>query len=147
MLEIIRVFVAVFLGAASAVIGLQLLRGKCVGFVYKFDESKRHEQQQQEKYADNLAQLAATVTFALFAADISLLFFELGKMLEVSVMATIFSIACDVAMIAFLVLVVRLYMKLGADKDPKAKFKASNTRITLYVLILCALLTGLSILF
>lgn len=147
MLELLRVFIAVGLGAASAVIALQLLRGKCLNLVFKHDDNANYTNQQQEQTAKQLGELAATVTFAFFAADISLLFFEIGRQLNVALMAQIFSISCDVAMIAFLVLTVRLYAKLGTTKDPKAKFKSSNFRVSVYVLVLVALLTMLSLLF
>ena len=62
-------------------------------------------------------------------------------------MSQIFSIGCDVAMIAFLVLTVRLFAKLGTTIDPKAKFKSSNVRVSTYVLALVILLTVLSLLF
>lgn len=147
MIEFVRIFVAIALAFVSAIIGLQLLRGNMLYLVFKQDESARHEKQQQEQTAHAIAQLAASVTFAFFAADVSLLFFEIGRSLGVPVMAQIFSIVCDVAMLAFLVLTVRLFVKLGATKDRKAKFKSSNVRITLYMLVLVVLLTALSLLF
>lgn len=147
MIEFIRIFVSIALGCASAIIATQLLRGNCLSLVFKADEHASYEKQQQEKTARSIGELAATVTFAFFAADVSLLFFEIGRSLGVVVMAQIFSIACDVAMIAFLVLTVRLYVKLGGTKDPKAKFKSSNFRVSLYVLVLVVLLTALSLLF
>ena len=147
MLEFLRVFIAIALACVSAIIGLQLLHGNLLYLVFKQDESARHEKQQQEQTARNIAQLAAPVTFAFFAADISLLFFEIGRALGVPMVAQIFSIACDVAMLAFLVLTVRLFAKLGTTKSQKAKFKSSNVRVTLYVLVLVVLLTVLSLLF
>ena len=146
MLELLRIFVAVGLGCASAIIGMQLLRGNYLSLVFKFDDSKNFEKQ-QEHTAQLLGKLAATVTFAFFAADVCLLFFEIGRSLNVPPMSQIFSIGCDVAMIAFLVLAVRLFAKLGTTKDPKAKFKSSNVRVSTYVLALVILLTVLSLLF
>ncbi len=146
MLELLRIFVAVGLGCASAIIGMQLLRGNYLSLVFKFDDSKNFEKQ-QEHTAQLLGKLAATVTFAFFAADVCLLFFEIGRSLNVPPMSQIFSIGCDVAMIAFLVLTVRLFAKLGTTKDPKAKFKSSNVRVSTYVLALVILLTVLSLLF
>lgn len=146
MLELLRIFVAVGLGCASAIIGMQLLRGNYLSLVFKFDDSKNFEKQ-QEHTAQLLGKLAATVTFAFFAADVCLLFFEIGRLLNVPPMSQIFSIGCDVAMIAFLVLTVRLFAKLGTTKDPKAKFKSSNVRVSTYVLALVILLTVLSLLF
>lgn len=146
MLELLRIFVAVGLGCASALIGMQLLRGNYLSLVFKFDDSKNFEKQ-QEHTAQLLGKLAATVTFAFFAADVCLLFFEIGRSLNVPPMSQIFSIGCDVAMIAFLVLTVRLFAKLGTTKDPKAKFKSSNVRVSTYVLALVILLTVLSLLF
>ncbi|WP_302936233.1 hypothetical protein [uncultured Senegalimassilia sp.] len=147
MIELLRIFVAVGLGCASAIIGMQLLRGNYLSLVFKFDDSKNFERQQQEHTAQLLGKLAATVTFAFFAADVCLLFFEIGRSLNVPPMSEIFSIGCDVAMIAFLVLTVRLFAKLGTTKDPKAKFKSSNVRVSTYVLALVILLTVLSLLF
>ena len=146
MLELLRIFVAVGLGCASAIIGMQLLRGNYLSLVFKFDDSKNFEKQ-QEHTAQLLGKLAATVTFAFFAADVCLLFFEIGRSLNVPPMSQIFSIGCDVAMIAFLVLTVRLFAKLGTTKDPKAQFKSSNVRVSTYVLALVILLTVLSLLF
>lgn len=146
MLELLRIFVAVGLGCASAIIGMQLLRGNYLSLVFKFDDSKNFEKQ-QEHTAQLLGKLAATVTFAFFAADVCLLFFEISRSLNVPPMSQIFSIGCDVAMIAFLVLTVRLFAKLGTTKDPKAKFKSSNVRVSTYVLALVILLTVLSLLF
>lgn len=147
MIEPLRIFVAVGLGCASAIIGMQLLRGNYLSLVFKFDDSKNFERQQQEHTAQLLGKLAATVTFAFFAADVCLLFFEIGRSLNVPPMSQIFSIGCDVAMIAFLVLTVRLFAKLGTTKDAKAKFKSSNVRVSTYVLALVILLTVLSLLF
>lgn len=147
MIELLRIFVAVGLGCASAIIGMQLLRGNYLSLVFKFDDSKNFERQQQEHTAQLLGKLAATVTFAFFAADVCLLFFEIGRSLNVPPMSQIFSIGCDVAMIAFLVLTVRLFAKLCTTKDPKAKFKSSNVRVSTYVLVLVILLTVLSLLF
>ena len=62
-------------------------------------------------------------------------------------MAQIFSIACDIAMVAFLVTVVRLYLKLIGSKDPKAKFKSSNMRVTIFVLVQCILLSVMAVVF
>ena len=146
MIELLRIFVAVGLGCASAIICMQLLRGNYLSLVFKFDDSKNFEKQ-QEHTAQLLGKLAATVTFAFFAADVCLLFFEIGRSLNVPPMSQIFSIGCDVAMIAFLVLTVRLFAKLGTTKDPKAKFKSSNVRVSTYVLALVILLTVLSLLF
>ena len=70
MLELLRIFVAVGLGCASAIIGMQLLRGNYLSLVFKFDDSKNFEKQQQEHTAQLLGKLAATVTFAFFAADV-----------------------------------------------------------------------------
>ena len=147
MIELLRIFVAVGLGCASAIIGMQLLRGNYLSLVFKFDDSKNFEKQQQEHTAQLLGKLAATVTFAFFAADVCLLFFEIGQSLNVPPMSQIFSIGCDVAMIACLVLTARLCAKLGTTKDPKAKFKSSNVRVSTYVLVLVILLTVLSLLF
>lgn len=147
MIELLRIFVAVGLGCASAIIGMQLLRGNYLSLVFKFDDSKNFKRQQQEHTAQLLGKLAATVTFAFFAADVCLLFFEIGRSLNVPPMSQIFSIGCDVAMIAFLVLTVRLFAKLGTTKDPEAKFKSSNVRVSAYVLALVILLTVLSLLF
>lgn len=147
MIEPLRIFVAVVLGCASAIIGMQLLRGNYLSLVFKFDDSKNFEKQQQGHTARLLGKLAATVTFAFFAADVCLLFFEIGRSLNVPPMSQIFSIGCDVAMIAFLVLTVRLFAKLGTTKDSKAKFKSSNVRVSTYVLALVILLTVLSLLF
>ena len=83
MIELLRIFVAVGLGCASAIIGMQLLRGNYLSLVFKFDDSKNFERQQQEHTAQLLGKLAATVTFAFFAADVCLLFFEIGRSLNV----------------------------------------------------------------
>ena len=99
MIEPLRIFVAVVLGCASAIIGMQLLRGNYLSLVFKFDDSKSFEKQQQGHTARLLGKLAATVTFAFFAADVCLLFFEIGRSLNVPPMSQIFSIGCDVAMI------------------------------------------------
>ena len=147
MIELIRVFVAVGLGCASVCVAIQLLRGQWLALVFKTDDSTRYEKQQQESTARKIGELAAPVTFAFFAADVSLLFFELGRSLGVPLIAQIFSVACDVSMLAFLALTVRLFVKLGSTKDPKAKFKSSNVRVTLFDLVLVVLLTLLAFLF
>lgn len=147
MIEFLRIFSTIALACGSAVIGLQLLRGNMLYLVFKQDESARCEKQQQEQTAHNIARLAAPVSFAFFAAAISLLFFEIGRSLGVFLVAQIFSVACDVSMLAFLVLIVRLYIKLGATKDQKAKFSSSNVHVTLYVLAHVVLLTVLSLLY
>ena len=91
--------------------------------------------------------MASAVTFAFFATDASLLFYELGRTMGVPDLATIFSLVCDVAMVAFLITVVRLYVKLVGSKDPKAKFKSSNVRVTIFVLAQCVLLSLMAVIF
>ena len=54
---------------------------------------------------------------------------------------------CDVSMVAFLITVVRLYVKLVSSKDPKAKFKSSNVRVTVFVLVQCVLLSLMAVAF
>ena len=147
MIEIIRIFAAVLLGFASAFIAIQLLCGKWLSLVFKPDENARHERQYQEHTAQEIGKLASAVAFSFFAADVSLLFFELGRTLGVPVMAQIFSMVCNVAMVAFLISVVRLFVKLNGTKDPKAKFKSSYVRVTAFVMILCVILTIMAVIF
>ena len=147
MIEIIRIFASVILGCVSAFIAIELVCGKCLGLVFKPDTHARHEQQLQEHTAREIGKLASAVAFSFFAADASLLFFELGRTLDVPVMQQVFSMVCNVAMIAFLITVVRLFAKLNGTKDPKAKFKSSNVRVTAFVMVLCIILTIIAVLF
>lgn len=144
---LLQIFFAVIFGAVSLLVAFQLMNGKYLQLVYKYDESANHQKQQQEAKAKEIAKLASAVTFAFFATDASLLFYELGRTMGVSDLATIFSLVCDVAMVAFLVTVVRLYAKLAGSKDPKAKFKSSNVRVTVFVLVQCVLLSLMAIVF
>ena len=97
--------------------------------------------------ASNLFRRHLRMCFAFFATDASLLFYELGQTMGVPDLATIFSLVCDVAMVAFLITVVRLYVKLVGSKDPKAKFKSSNVRVTVFVLVQCVLLSLMAVAF
>ena len=144
---LLQIFFAVIFGAVSLLVAFQLMNGKNLQLVYKYDESANHQKQQQEAKAKEIAKLASAVTFAFFATDASLLFYELGRTMGVSDLATIFSLVCDVAMVAFLITVVRLYVKLVGSKDSKAKFKSSNVRVTVFVLVQCVLLSLMAVVF
>ena len=144
---LLQIFFAVIFGAVSLLVAFQLMNGKYLQLVYKYDESANHQKQQQEAKAKEIAKLASAVTFAFFATDASLLFYELGRTMGVSDLATIVSLVCDVAMVAFLITVVRLYVKLVGSKDPKAKFKSSNVRVTVFVLVQCVLLSLMAVVF
>ncbi|WP_307980321.1 hypothetical protein [uncultured Senegalimassilia sp.] len=144
---LLQIFFAVIFGAVSLLVAFQLMNGKYLQLVYKYDESANHQKQQQEAKAKEIAKLASAVTFAFFATDASLLFYELGRTMGVSDLAAIFSLVCDVAMVAFLITVVRLYVKLVGSKDPKAKFKSSNVSVTVFVLVQCVLLSLMAVVF
>lgn len=144
---LLQIFFAVIFGCVSLLVAFQLMNGKCLQLVYKYDESTNYRKQQQEAKATEIAKLASAVTFAFFATDASLLFYELGQTMGVPDLATIFSLVCDVAMVAFLITVVRLYVKLVGSKDPKAKFKSSNVRVTVFVLVECVLLSLMAVIF
>ena len=144
---LLQIFFAVIFGCVSLLVAFQLMNGKCHQLVYKYDESAHYQKQQQEAKATEIAKLASAVTFAFFATDASLLFYELGQTMGVPDLATIFSLVCDVAMVAFLITVVRLYVKLVSSKDPKAKFKSSNVRVTVFVLVQCVLLSLMAVAF
>ena len=120
---LLQIFFAVIFGCVS-LMAFQLMNGKCLQLVYKYDESANYQKQQQEAKATEIAKLASAVTFAFFATDASLLFYELGRTMGVPDLASIFSLVCDVAMVAFLITVVRLYVKLVAvRKTPKLSSK------------------------
>lgn len=144
---LLQIFFAVIFGCVSLLVAFQLMNGKCLPLVYKYDESANYQKQQQEAKATEIAKLASAVTFAFFATDASLLFYELGRTMGVPDLASIFSLVCDVAMVAFLITVVRLYVKLVGSKDPKAKFKSSNVRVTVFVLVQCVLLSLMAVVF
>lgn len=144
---LLQIFFAVIFGCVSLLVAFQLMNGKRLQLVYKYDESANYQKQQQEAKATEIAKLASAVTFAFFATDASLLFYELGQTMGVPDLATIFSLVCDVAMVAFLITVVRLYVKLVGSKDPKAKFKSSNVRVTVFVLVQCVLLSLMAVAF
>lgn len=144
---LLQIFFAVIFGCVSLLVAFQLMNGKSLQLVYKYDESANYQKQQQEAKATEIAKLASAVTFAFFATDASLLFYELGQTMGVPDLATIFSLVCDVAMVAFLITVVRLYVKLVGSKDPKAKFKSSNVRVTVFVLVECVLLSLMAVIF
>ena len=144
---LLQIFFAVIFGCVSLLVAFQLMNGKCLRLVYKYDESANYQKQQQEAKATEIAKLASAVTFAFFATDASLLFYELGRTMGVPDLASIFSLVCDVAMVAFLITVVRLYVKLVGSKDPKAKFKSSNVRVTVFVLVQCVLLSLMAVVF
>ena len=144
---LLQIFFAVVFGCVSLLVAFQLMNGKCLQLVYKYDESANYQKQQQEAKAKEIAKLASAVTFAFFATDASLLFYELGRTMGVPDLASIFSLVCDVAMVAFLITVVRLYVKLVGSKDPKGKFKSSNVRVTVFVLTQCVLLSLMGVVF
>ena len=144
---LLQIFFAVIFGCVSLLVAFQLMNGKCLQLVYKYDESANYQKQQQEAKATEIAKLASCVPFAFFATDASLLFYELGRTMGVPDLASIFSLVCDVAMVAFLITVVRLYVKLVGSKDPKGKFKSSNVRVTVFVLTQCVLLSLMGVVF
>ena len=144
---LLQIFFAVIFGCVSLLVAFQLMNGKCLQLVYKYDESANYQKQQQEAKATEIAKLASAVTFAFFATDASLLFYELGRTMGVPDLASIFSLVCDVAMVAFLITVVRLYVKLVGSKDPKAKFKSSNVRVTVFVLVQCVHLSQMAVVY
>ena len=132
---LLQIFFAVIFGCVSLLVAFQLMNGKCLQLVYKYDESANYQKQQQEAKATEIAKLASAVTFAF------------GRTMGVPDLASIFSLVCDVAMVAFLITVVRLYVKLVGSKDPKAKFKSSNVRVTVFVLVQCVLLSLMAVVF
>lgn len=144
---LLQIFFAVIFGCASLFLAFQLMNGNCLQLVYKYDEKANHQKQQQDAKAKEIGMLACAVTFAFFATDASLLFYEIGRSMGIYDMAQIFSVACDIAMVAFLVTVVRLYLKLIGSKDPKAKFKSSSARVTIFVLVQCILLSVMAVVF
>ena len=137
---LLQIFFAVIFGCASLFVAFQLMNGNCLQLVYKYDEKANHQKQQQDAKAKEIGMLACAVTFAFFATDASLLFYEIGRSMGIYDMAQIFSVA-------FLVTVVRLYLKLIGSKDPKAKFKSSNVRVTIFVLVQCILLSAMAVVF
>ena len=70
---LLQIFFAVIFGCVSLLVAFQLMNGKCLQLVYKYDESANYQKQQQEAKATEIAKLASAVTFAFFATDASLL--------------------------------------------------------------------------
>ena len=81
---LLQIFFAVIFGCVSLLVAFQLMNGKCLQLVYKYDERANHQKQQQEAKAKEIAKLASAVTFAFFATDASLLFYELGRTMGVA---------------------------------------------------------------
>ena len=68
---------AVIFGCVSLLVAFQLMNGKCLQLVYKYDESANYQNSNKKPKAKEIARLASAVTFAFFATDASLLFYEL----------------------------------------------------------------------
>ena len=145
---LLQIFFAVIFGCVSLLVAFQLMNGKCLQLVYKYDESANlpkisNKKQRLRKSPNWQVPLPSPSS----PTDASLLFYELGRTMGVPDLASIFSLVCDVAMVAFLITVVRLYVKLVGSKDPKAKFKSSNVRVTVFVLVQCVLLSLMAVVF
>lgn len=147
MIEVLRCAVAAAAAAFVLVAAFQLMRGKWLWLVASQAAPAHNLARQKEAEDARIGILAAPVCLAYFAAVASLLFYELGSAAGIEALAAIFSMLCDLSMVALLVLVVRMYLKLGGAKDPKAKYRAGYTRISLFVLALVVSLTALSLLF
>ena len=122
---LLQIFFAVIFGCVSLLVAFQLMNGKCLQLVYKYDESANHQKQQQEAKAREIAKLASAVTFAFFATDASLLFYELGRTMGVPDLASIFSLVCGVAMVGVSNHRGSTVREACGSKDPKGKFKAA----------------------
>ncbi len=146
-MDMIRIFLSVFLAAASCAVGMQLARGRWTGLVYSLARVPAHELEQASAVASVRAHAAAPVAFTFFAADATLLIFEVCRQLGAYEAASVFSVLCDVAMVAFVVATVSFYVRSGAAQDKQAKFRSSTVRMNLFVLAHVVLLTVLALLF
>lgn len=146
-MDMIRIFLSVFLATASCATGVQLMRGKWTGLVYSFASVPAHELEQSKMVAVTRARAASPVAFCFLAADATLLIFEIARQLAVYEVAGVFSILCDIAMVAFVVATISFYVRSGATQDKQAKFRSSTVRMNLFVLAHVVLLTLLALMF
>ena len=52
---LLQIFFAVIFGCVSLLVAFQLMNGKCLQLVYKYDESANYQKQQQEAKATEIA--------------------------------------------------------------------------------------------
>ena len=146
-MDMLRIFLAVFLAVASLAVGIQLARGQWSYLVFSLKNIPSHELAQANLLAPARARTASPVAFCFFAADITLLVFEICRQLEAYEVASVFSALCDVSMIAFVIAAISFYVRSGALEGKNAKFRSSTFRMNLFVLVHVVLLTMLALLF
>ena len=146
-MAMLRIFSAVFLAAASLAIAIQLARGQWSFLVFSQKNIPSHELAQANSIAPARARAASPVVFCFFAADVTLLVFEICRQLQAYEVAAVFSTLCDIAMIAFVIAAISFYVRSGSFEGKHAKFRSSTFRMNLFVLVNVVLLTMLALLF
>ena len=147
MLDLIRIFASVFVAAAFIVVGVQLFRGEWTSLVFSMAAPFESRKLSKEQTALARARNAGPVSISAGAAVLFLLLYGVLAQLGQLAVAQVCSILCDVAMVAFIVFTIRLYIKLGVAEDKKAKFRSSNVRVSLFVLVHVAIIMALAVLF
>lgn len=147
-LDIARTVVAAICLVASGAGAVQLLRGQWLWLVAPSREVPRAHRKEERASDERRGRYAAPILLAFFAAVAGLLFFGIWDAFGSAQVAGAFSIICDVAMVVYIVCVVRLYVSLGRTQGKtQAKYAAGNVRVTLFVLVTVVLLTALSLLY
>ncbi len=146
-MDMLRIFLAVFLAAASLTVGIQLARGQWSFLVFSQKNIPSHELAQANLFAPARARAASPVAFCFLAADVTLLVFEICRQVEAYEVASVFSTLCDVSMVAFVIAAISFYVRSGALEGKDAKFRSSTFRMNLFVLANVVLLTMLALLF
>ncbi len=147
MIELIRVFLNVFVSAVFFVAGFQLHRGEWTALVFSRNAPFGGDAQSHLDAEINRARWAAPACFCAGAALLALLLFALTGQLGLPGLSAVFSAISDIAMIAFVVLIVRLYLKMGVTDDKKARFRTSNTRTSIFVIVGVFLLLFIALLY
>ncbi len=146
-MDMVRIFLGVFLAAVSLVVGIQLARGQWSFLVFSRKNISAQELAQADVVEPARARAACPVVFSFFAADVTLLVFEICRQLAAYQVASVFSILCDISMVAFVIAIVAFYVRSGALEGKHAKFRSSTFRMNLFVLVNVVLLTLLALLF
>ena len=147
MLGFMKIFLTAFASAAFIAVFFQLYRGEWAALVFSRSAPFEGDAYEQQRAEADRTRWAAPVALSAGISLGSLLLFGVSAQLGWGVLQSACSIICDIAMVAFAALVVRLYLKMGVTDDKKARFRTSNTRTSLFVIVSVLLLLVIALLY
>lgn len=147
MLAFLRFFLTALGSAAFIAIFVQLYRGGWTALVFSRSAPFEGDAYARERAEVDRARWAAPVALSAGLSLLALLLFGISAQLGWAIVQSACSAICDIAMIAFAALVVRLYLKMGVTDDKKARFRTSNVRTSLFVIASVLVLLAVALLY